>query len=98
MSDLGAKDMTIDAAKFVSELPEVDVVRLVWIVDLMQTGLFAVKPTRRMSGISPISPRKNDGRVVEMERRLSDLMSLGEPPPGLPNANAAETRPRADSL
>jgi hypothetical protein len=78
-----------DAERFVAQLPEVDLKRLEWIMNLMRTGLFGSTPSKRISGISPVAPRREDADSAEINRistsnlqEVSVVQSRGAEPEG----------------
>jgi hypothetical protein len=68
LSQAGPDHLQQDAERFLRQLPEVDLMRLQWNLNLFQTGLFAEKPSKRISGISPVAPRADCERIKEMKR------------------------------
>ena len=70
LSKAGKEEAQHDARQFLELLTQVDLNRMTWILDIIQTGLFAECASPRISKgqIAPVAPRSSDGRIEAMRK------------------------------
>lgn len=96
MGEMGAEVTKDEVNMFVKQLPPVDVGRFVWVLSLMESGLFGLdKTTKRINGISPIRPRKGDDERTQSIRKTISRISQIEGEPSEAVVPVAE-KPEAD--
>jgi hypothetical protein len=71
-------DVNAESARFLGQLPDVDQARMEWIMNLMSTGLFGQRPSKRLSGISPVAPvlstkLGSDAQAVQKDKGASPI-------------------------
>merc|ERR1719502_1785472 len=74
LAEEGLPELESDTKEFLAQLPQADVQKLVWMTDVMDSGMFGsmmtMTKTTSMRGIAPVAPRKEDNRVSVVKQRF----------------------------